>query len=151
MTKIKKITDPHAKIRLSETETFGAIVNKQYLEYVEYGFAYVMRLTHPKLGPDQVPYIYYGSKVFDKAHKWARYQSSSPHVMRLLAIGFFAEYEIIEYAHKSRLKHIEDKCITTQWLTPKLRDASLNYSMQSYKLSRYKWCLQNLNQLDRRF
>lgn len=150
--KPKAIKPKKLKIKLSDNPTFGVIVPETQPKAVDGGFVYRMVLTHTKAPGAE--YIYIGQKHWNKGKDWTRYQSSSDKVMRLLELGFTAQYEILSYEITSTgLNRTEATNIIKQWLTPALRDFSLNFgiNVNGVKLSRYKWCLNILKQTDKRY
>lgn len=137
---------------LSDTPTFGAIIPADHPTHVQGGFIYKITLTHPKL--QNFEYIYVGQKHWNKGHDWTRYQSSSKKVIAMLGMGFIPKYELIQYCKNSKeLNNVEYQYITQQWMTPELRDHSINFgcSHNGTKQSRYKWCMFNLQQIDKRY
>lgn len=155
--KIKKVAPAckpkKPKIKwLSDEPTFGAIVPSTQSQAVDGGFVYKMVLTHDKA--PGIEYIYFGQKHWNKGKSWTHYQSSSEKVINLLQLGFKAQYEVIDYCLTSTgLNRLESSHIALQWATPALRDYSLNFgiNLSGVKMSRYKYCLNILKQVDKRF
>lgn len=137
------------KPRLSETITFGALIDEKMTK-THAGFLYRLELTH-HLAPG-IKYHYVGKKGFNTGMDWHYYQSSSEKVMERLNAGWvISTFTVLGFeVTESLLARAEASLIVKQWLGAENRRWNLNMAvvLSGVKWTRYMYCKRYLGVID---